>query len=422
MSFPSRFIGVDAARARFGPRVDRVGAFLSQGDPLADQVVETSAEMPPGEGFRLFSRAAAQGIASVPEAPESFRAFFTETERVPVWVDPDRMERGRRLFLRYGMLAGIVLGGRSLVLGYISPAGNKPLVFSGRLEQQAPRRLAETGRFVQAISEYRGVDVLGDGYQIALKVRLMHAQVRAMLARSNRWNTEAWGVPINQHDMAGTTLLFSIAVLDGLRTLGARFSASEADDYMHLWRVIGRLMGVHDEILPASEADAFALAEIIAATQEPPDDDARSLTRALLRTPLEAARTDLEKLVAPERVKFGAAVTRMLLGDELADDLHLVKSNYHRLLPVLRGITRTRDLVLRVSPSRRAAAEREGERYWQDVVQRSLEGKPAEFRPPEKLERPSPASAGESSPRPSLRDKAENLRAFAGSLRRAVAG
>lgn len=385
VTYPSRYVRVEAARARFGDRVDRIAPFLTRADPLADAVVEASAAMPRGVGFALFEKAAARGISSVPEAPAAFRALFAETERVPAWVDPIRVERGRRLFLRYGLLAGIVLGGRSLVLGYMSPAGNKPLVLSGRLEAQAPRRLAETSRFVQAISEPHGMDVGADGYQITLKVRYMHAQVRRMIERSDRWNGPAWGRPINQHDMAGTTLLFSIAVVDGLRTLGARVSREEADDYIHLWRVIGRLMGVDEEILPTSESDAFALAELIAATQEPPDEDAKKLTHALLRTPIETARSSVEKLTAPSRAAFGAAVTRMLLGDELSDRLALEKNGFRHLLPVVRGLTRARDLVHAISPSRRAQAEAFGSAYWRKVVARSLEGKPAHFEPPTDL-------------------------------------
>lgn len=387
MSIPSRYVNLEAARARFGERAVRLAPFLLRGDPLADAVVADALTMPRGAGFSLFTRAARDGIARVPEAPASFHAFFGEAERVPAWVDPVRLERGRRLFLRYGPLAGAVLGGRSLVLGYMSPAGNKPLVLSGRLEAQAPRRLAETGRFVQAISEPRGLDVGADGYQITLKVRYMHAQVRAMIERSGTWNEPAWGRPINQHDMAGTTLLFSIAVLDGLRTLGATIPRAEADDYLHLWRVIGRLMGVDEEILPTCEADAFALAELIAETQEPPDDDARALTRALLRVPLEVAASPSERRLAPLRVAFGTALTRLLLGDALADDLGLERRAVRHVFPVLRGLTRVRDAVLSRVPEARARAESAGARYWDKVVERSLEGKPAKFEPPGALGR-----------------------------------
>jgi hypothetical protein len=63
-----------------------------------------------------------------------------------------------------------------------------------------------------------------------VKVRLMHAQVRRMLMKSERWKSAQWGLPITQHDMARTTLLFSLSVLEGLRAFGVK--CEELDDGM----------------------------------------------------------------------------------------------------------------------------------------------------------------------------------------------
>jgi hypothetical protein len=194
--------------------------------------------------------------------------------------------------------------------------------------------------------------------------------------------------------MAGTTLLFSLAVIDGLRSLGACIDRQDADDYVHLWRVIGRLMGVSAELLPACEADAVALAEVIAATQAPPDDDARALTRALLRVPHEEATTSTERLLARPRAALGAAVTRHLLGAELSDQLGVAPNPLSLALPLLRGITQARELVHAVAPHRRERAVDEGLRYWRHVVARGLRGRPTGFQPPEGLRgiaRPEPA-------------------------------
>ena len=147
---PSRFLNATAARGRFGDRVDRLGEFLLRVDPLADAVVEAIEAMPAGAGWALFRRAAQSGIANTPDAPDAMRALFAQVERVPVWVDWETLDRGGAVLRRAGPLGGIVLGMKSLVLGYSSPGGNKPLVLSGRLEEQAGRRLAETARFVQA--------------------------------------------------------------------------------------------------------------------------------------------------------------------------------------------------------------------------------------------------------------------------------
>ena len=153
------------------------------------------AGLPPGEGFRLLDRALRTDIRAVPEAPRALHALFAELERVPSWVDWPRLDRGGAVVLRAGAAAGIVLGMKSLILGYASPGGNKPLVFSGRLQEQASRRLAETCRFVQAVSRPRGMYRHGDGFAITLKVRLMHAQVRRLIHRSGRWQPERLGPP-----------------------------------------------------------------------------------------------------------------------------------------------------------------------------------------------------------------------------------
>src|ERR1700733_5498854 len=282
--FPTRFVHLPAARARFGDRVDRVGAYLSRVDETAVRVVAAIDEMPPGAGWKVFDEAAARGIAQVDGAPESFRALFADVERVPVWVDWATLDRGGAVLLRAGVLGGIVLGLKSLVTGYATPAGNKPLIFSGRLAEQAPRRLQETSRFVQATIRPGGLRPQGEGYRISLKVRLIHAQVRRLILRSGRWDSGAWGEPVNQHDQVGTLLLFSLLVLDGLRQLGLRISSEDAEAYMQLWRYSGTLMGVDTELVPTTESEARRLADLIAATQDEPDADSRLLTHALLNT------------------------------------------------------------------------------------------------------------------------------------------
>src|SRR5688572_26978275 len=242
--FPSRYSNLDAARRRFGDRVDRLGRYFAVADDAADAVIEAIDQMPKGEGYRLFERGIAQGARSIPEAPASMRDLIAEAEHVPVWVDWETCDRGGALLMRAGPLGGAVLGARSLVLGYASPGGNKPLVFSGRLKEQANRRLNETARFVQAVSRAGGMRPFADGWQITLKVRLIHAQVRRMILKSGRWDDSAWGHPVNQHDMVGTVLLFSVAIIDGLRKLGMHIEHEEAERYVHLLRWVGRLIGV----------------------------------------------------------------------------------------------------------------------------------------------------------------------------------
>lgn len=382
---PARFHNPDAARAKLGDRVDRLAPYLLAVDPLADDVVAAIEAMPKGQGWHMFNEAAARGIAHVASAPESFRAFFTQTERLPPWVDGKTIDHGGDAFMRAGPIGGIVLGVKSLIHGYASPGGNKPLIFSGRLTEQAAQRLNETARFVQAVCRPRGMRMHHDGYQITLRVRIMHAHVRRMILKSGRWREDLWGAPINQHDMAGTSLLFSLSVLDGLRTLGVRYSRDDAERYMQLWRYIGYLIGVDPELQPTCIFDASLLAETIEATQGRPDEDSRALTRALLHADRIEGMTRTARRNAERRSRFAEAMCRELVGEELADDLAIPKTNWRYTIPIVKRMVSGAELVRERVPFGDRQALAVGLRYWDRVVEVGLAGATAEFALPDKL-------------------------------------
>jgi hypothetical protein len=286
--------------------------------------------------------------------------------------------------LRAGPAAGIVLGLKSLVSGYASPAGNKPLVLSGRLREQAPRRLAETSRFVQAVSRSGGMLRQAEGFAITLKVRLMHAQVRRLVLASGRWQPQLWGAPINQHDMLATVLLFSVALVDGLRRLGYAVGAREADDLMHLWRYVGLVMGLDQELLPGSFEEGMGLARLIADTQGPPDDDARALVAALFDARHGRPATAMERAVAATRRAALPAICRHLIGDTLADALALPRATWQPLVTALRPANRVAARLNRL-PLWRSVATLLGERYWDAAVAGGLGDEVPTYRPPPAL-------------------------------------
>lgn len=382
---PERVIDLPRARARLGDRVARLVTFLDRVDPLADAVIETIDALPRGEGWRIVQQASAHGIASVPRAPAAFHALFSQIEETPVWADWKTIDRGGDVLLRAGFLGGIVLGAKSLVHGYASPAGNKPLILTGRLEQQAARRLNETARFVQAVSRARGMRPGADGWQITIRVRLIHAQVRSMILKSGRWRPELWGAPVNQHDMAGTSLLFSLSVILGLRALGVQIEDEEAERYIQLWRFVSHVLGVDPELIAGSMYDATGLAEMISAIQGPPDADSASLTRALLESPRGPARSRAEARNMERQVRFGEAMCRHLVGDELADALKVPRTPWRFTVGIVQRLVRGAELVRSSVPFAEGTAIAVGNRYWDRVVEVGLAGATAEFGLPERL-------------------------------------
>jgi hypothetical protein len=368
MEIPNRMVNRGEARRRFGELVDRMGYWLKQGDPLADDLIEATRDWPRGRLLGALSTAIREGPEAVDGAPEELHALIEQVTTVPAWVDRDRLERGGAFFLSTHIIGGIVLGAKSLISGYTSPAGNKPLVLSGRLGHGTHRRLAETARFVYDVSKLGGLEPGGDGVVAAVTVRMIHAQVRDMIGRKTSWNDE-WGAPINQHDMLATLLLFSTHWQEGLRTLGLEPTDREIRDHIALWRYIGHLMGVDSELLPANRHDADRYGAFIELTQGPPDDDARELTRALI----ESRPPDEEDVKRPLGHVLARALIRELLGESLADDLAVPRSP---LTPVIRGLRPLVSTVHRLretSAGFRTAVEL-GNRYWQHVLENNPNG------------------------------------------------
>lgn len=383
--FPTRFSNLADARSRWGDRVDRLGRHLSRTDPLADRVVDAIEGLPAGEGWRLFEEGIRGGAKAIPNAPAPMRELLESAAHVPAWVDWDTCDKGGALLMRAGPLGGAVLGARSLVLGYASPGGNKPLVFSGRLKQQAKRRLDETARFVQAVSRPGGMRPFADGWQITLKVRLIHAQVRRMIMKSGRWDSNAWGHPVNQHDMAGTVLLFSVAIIDGLRKLGMNIEHEEAERYVHLWRWVGRLIGVDEDVLPGSEAEAMRLADLISLTMGEPDQDSRDLTRCLFEAAYDGCTTKGQIKQAERNVMVGRLVCRELIGDELADKLGVPKVTLRHAMPMMKRFVAMTERFTRAVPLGERGAVAVGTFYWDRVVEIGLQSATYDFALPKSL-------------------------------------
>jgi hypothetical protein len=382
---------VEVARQRFGDLPERLVPYLNRKDPLADAVVASIADRSPPERHRLIEAALA---GKAEELPSALRELVLAARVVPPWVDWQRLRKAHEVFVRPGILGGLTLGLRSLVYGYDAAAGNKPLALSGRLKERADRRLAETGNFVTAVTALDGLRPGGLGWQLVLKVRLMHAEVRRLVLGSGRWSREEWAEPINQHDMLATILLFSSVFVGGVRHFGVHVSREEADDYQHLFRWVGELIGVAPELLPATHAEAKRLGELILLTQGPPDDDSRELVNALLDGPLRLAKTPAELRRAERQVAISRGLCRSLIGDEMADALGLDRDAHRHLALAVRTTLRLLESARRGVPRLNDWVQLVGTRYWDFTVNQGLAGVPARYELPERL-----GGTADSSPR-----------------------
>lgn len=310
---------------------DSFRRFTQVGDPLADDVVAMFKRLPVGEGRRMFEIAVERGIDAVPNAPAELTAFFGQVETDPYWLDRTKIDRGARVVERTSVWGGIAMGMFALMGGYLASRADKTLVGTGDLDAMAPRRLAETTQWWLDVTTPGGLQRNQVGYKSVLRVRLMHALVRAGMNRRPDWNYEAWDHPVNQVLTVGTLGLFSMANLVGAQALGLRFSAQEKDAVFQLWRYVGFLLGIDAEILPTNETDTWRAFWILADTEFIPDEDSRRLAQALVPAAgglFIGTDTPAQRLIRRVITSYMVAYSRIVLGPTNSDFLGLENSKF----------------------------------------------------------------------------------------------
>lgn len=361
-------------------RYRQYARFQSAVDPLADAVAAAFAERSAGSGRKMLETALNVGIDAVENPPPALVDLFKQVDTVPLWVDWDRVDDGGAVFLRSGALGIAVLNLFSLPIMYSSAGGNKPLVFTGHLLRRAPRRLAETARFVLESSRPGGLRRYAEGFKLTIRVRLMHAQVRRLLWRSGRWKPE-WGQPVNQLYMAGTNVALSAGLLEGMQRLGFRVSHRDEETLLHMWRYSGYLSGIDPELLISTRQEGRLIGELIRDAEGPPDEDSRALIVALMTASYHPL---LEGVQWPSKVSYG--VSRNLIGSELADKLGYPPARWHWAVFATRPLFACAGIAQRVLPGARYLATKVGAWLWDRMIEQVMAGTQAEFRPPAKLE------------------------------------
>lgn len=282
-----------------------LAAARHEGDAAADACL---AELgPAASGFNAVMRHAHRNDAAVDGAPAALAAFLAGV-KPPAWAESIRIESAQRFAKANLFAVTAALFAASLPSTYAAERGARVLVATGRMRQATlERRINETAQFVLDVLEPGGFGPAGNAVRSIQKVRLVHAAVRVSLRRRPELADE---VAINQEDMLGTGMAFSVTVLEGLRAIGVTVEPEVADDFIHLWMVASAMLGVREDLLPRSYAEALSCRRQINGRQNRASEHGRELMRVLL--------------AGMEEHAFGSKalprwLVRHMLGDGMAD-------------------------------------------------------------------------------------------------------
>jgi len=137
------------------------------------------------------------------------------------------------------------------------------------------------------------------GIDKAQTVRLMHALMRHLLLDpppidlgtpksmaevlwAQTWDTKRLGKPINQEDEAFVLLTFSYIVIEGFEHLAIILTDEDKDAILHLWNVVGYIMGVNEGLMAHTYEDATVLYALFRARLCGASEQGQRLTKALV--------------------------------------------------------------------------------------------------------------------------------------------
>jgi hypothetical protein len=227
--------------------------------------------------------------------------LVSENLAKPDVVPSDALDRSRELFLAYEteIAAALLLAG--LPEAYAAKDGVRVLAVTNQLGSDPKRRVRATAQWLLSVLAPVG-DIkeawspAGTSFRAVVGLRLFHQLVRRALTLK-REDPEHGGpaldkflgpanqTPINQEDLIGTRLTFSIGVFEVLERFGIAWSENDQTSYLKAWNFIGYCLGIVDtwprlngddgsglpvkSPCPASVADSRMLLDLIRCHQWP---------------------------------------------------------------------------------------------------------------------------------------------------------
>ena len=314
--------GYAKARLEDQALADNYIKHTTMGDAALDPAMEELSSLPPGDLHRFIEGGIEQRAETLAQAPQVLRNFFSDLEDPP-WLDFEAFRPGIRAFhanvdlMLVAFVTGVLVEGFSTLIA-------KSFRITGRVAS-TKRRLQQNNRHMMEIFYPGGLHPSGDGWKLSMRIRFIHARIRTLLAKSDDWNHEAWGMPVSAAHLGFAISVFSKRLLEYSLTVGASFTKEERESVLAVWRYTGYLMGIPESILYTDGADAEKIYNISYLCEPSADEDSITVANMLIRAIPTVA--DISDPAEQKRlVHLAYRLSRALIGNKLADQFEFPKS------------------------------------------------------------------------------------------------
>ena len=197
--------------------------------------------------------------------------------------DPELARDGSEGFYKVAHMFLFSLVGLGMV-NILATLVGKSFLSAGYTTHPSVERMRQSLRQVVESFLPGGLERHGDGWRMTARARLVHAQAGRKLLLSGNWEVADSGVPLSAAHVAYAPAAFSALTLPGVYQLGVRPTLRQREGYMHIWRYVGCLVGVPEELSPCSEDERMALVRVGRICEPPPEVDSIIIARTIVNS------------------------------------------------------------------------------------------------------------------------------------------
>ncbi|WP_405161568.1 DUF2236 domain-containing protein [Nocardia sp. NBC_01499] len=294
-----------------GSGADPLTVWDAEADPLVAGLLDRGEVPRVNDLLRTWTR---NGQPLPAELPTELRDFMEYARQLPPWTDQGKLAAAVDFNKKRGLYLGVLYGLASGMMSTVIPKEARAVYYS-KGGEDLKDRISKTAKLGYDIGTANAYAPDGEMIVTCVKTRLVHAAVRHLLPQSPQWVHSAQeDVPISQNDLMVTWHSLPTTVMKQLTAWQVPIPGNESEAFLHSWQVCAHLLGVRDEYIPNSWAEANSQAAQVLDPILAPTPEGVALADRLLRLGVNLDLTVLSKPVL-------GAFTRFLLGDKIADGL-----------------------------------------------------------------------------------------------------
>ena len=266
--------------------LDKVDDAEWEGDKVMDEVVAQFKLLSGGKGRKIFEKILEDGIESVDNPPQAFVELAKQIDELPNLFDMDKVHRAVDKLASMPLITFYIGNLATLMTAANLGIASRALAATGRFTdpKRVLNRLVESFAYLHGnLMEDKAFDRESDALKNGVRIRLMHALVRAKLMASDDKgvnNFDERGNPISMRTaaMGSVGFVMNFMFIDTL--IGGKASPSDYEDIAELGRVVSYVNGADEDVLAKSVWEQCLYMDYYLSSSEGPTEYTEKLNQS----------------------------------------------------------------------------------------------------------------------------------------------